>query len=173
MNVGIVLHYSVHKSDCRLSDGHPGSNDMSLICHCSLRGVRRLCHLNAKGMSNLHRIQKVIFERLRFCGMQKLTLDILTLARKLNLKWIIGFSMLLDIVTTRLTFLLKQLNNNNNKCWSAKEFYFSLLFSLWNFLFWHLNQTRSQHRQAQEFWTLVYCLGFHINLKLNLPFLIN
>ena len=94
---------------------------------------------NKKRVSNLHRVQKVIFERLRFCGMQKLTLDILTLARKLNLKWIIGFSMLLNIVTTRLTFLLKQLNNNNNKRWSAKAFYFSLLFSFAKFLFWDLN----------------------------------
>ena len=95
---------------------------------------------SSEGISNLqHRIQKVIFERLRFCGMQKLTLDILTLARKLNLKWIIGFSMLLDIVTTRLIFLLKQLNNNKNKCWSAKAFYFSLLFSFEKFLFWDQN----------------------------------
>lgn len=38
--------------------------------------------------------------------MQKLTLDILTLARKLNLKWIIGFSMLLDIVTTKINIFV-------------------------------------------------------------------
>ena len=60
--------------------------------------------------------------------MQKLTPDILTLARKLNLKWIIGFSKLLDVVTTRLTFFQKQLNNNNNKSWSAKAFHFNVLF---------------------------------------------